>query len=123
RAFEIGGVKARQPGDFLLLGGDQRRPVEADLTDRPAEGAGVSEAVGEAAGVNEDLLWHAAADDAGSANAELLGDRDLGAVSSGDARRPRAAGARADDEQIVVEGHRRLARVIPTCDDRRRSSP
>ena len=64
------------------------------------------EIVGEAAGVDQQLFGHAAADDAGSADAEFLRHDHLRAVLGGDARRPNAARSGADDEEIDVERHR-----------------
>ena len=99
-------VRGLEPRNLLVLGRDQCRPVEVRLADRPAEAARILEVVGEAAGVDEQLLGHAAADDAGAADAILLRDGDLGAVAGRDARRAHAARAGADHEQIVVElGH------------------
>ena len=70
--------------------------------DAPAEALRVLELVAEAAGVDQQLLGHAAADHAGAAEAVLLGNRHLGAVAGGDARRAHAARAAADDEQVEV---------------------
>ena len=105
-AFEIGAIGGRKTGDLLLLGRDEARPVEGRLADAPAEPGGVGELVGEAAGVDVKLLRHAAADDAGAADPALLGDDRLRAMPGGDARRPHAARACADDEEVDVESHR-----------------
>src|SRR5512139_1169262 len=74
-------VKAGKAGDLLFLGGDKGAPVEARFSDMPAEAARVCEVVPEAAGQDIKLLGHAAANDAGSADAELLGDGDLRAMA------------------------------------------
>ena len=58
--------------------------------------------VGEAARIDQQLLRHAAANDAGSADAELLRHHRLGAVAGRDARGADAARTGADDEQIDV---------------------
>ena len=77
-ARAVAGWRGRSPSSrsiSLSLCGDQRRPVEARLADGPAEAGGILELVGEAAGVDQELLRHAAADDAGAADPVLLGDR------------------------------------------------
>ena len=103
----VGGIGGFEPRDLAVLVGDQRRPVERRLGDRPAEAGGVLELVGEARGVDQELLRHAAADHAGAADAVFLGDHHARAVARRDARGAHAARARADDEQIdVVIRHR-----------------
>src|SRR5690606_24039101 len=57
-------VEAGEPGDLLVLVGDQRRPIEARLRHGPAVALRVGEMLGELRGVDEKLLRHAAADDA-----------------------------------------------------------
>ena len=102
RLLEIAAVDAFEPRDLLVLVGDQGRPVEARRADRPAEAGGIGELVGEPRRIDEELLRHAAADHAGAADPILLGDHHLGAVTRGDPRRPHAAGAGADDEEVDV---------------------
>ena len=97
-------VDSLEAGDLLILVGDQRRPVEAHAGGRPAEADRILEGVGEAAGIDQQLLRHAAADDAGAADPVLLGHRHLGAMAGGNPRRPHAARAGADDEEVVVVG-------------------
>ncbi len=103
RALQVGLVDAGDALDLLVLVGDQGRPVEGGRAQAPAEAFGVLELVAEAAGVDQQLLGDAAAHHAGAAVAEFLGDRHLGAVARGDARRAHAAGAGADHEQVEVE--------------------
>jgi len=62
------------------------------------------ELVSEVAGHDHEFLRHAAADDAGAADPMLLGDGHALAAKRGQARRPDAARAGADDEQVVVVG-------------------
>ena len=95
-------VEPLEARDLGVLAGDQARPVEARRRDAPAEAGRVLELVAEAAGVDQQLLGHAAADHAGAAEAILLRDRHLGAVPGGDARRPHPARPAADDEEVVV---------------------
>ncbi len=109
--FEIGRIDAGEARDFLFLGGDQRRPVEADGRHGPAEPGRILEFVAKAARVDVELLRHAAADHAGAADPEFLGDGDLRAVPRRDARRADAAGAGADDEQVVIVSAQRLPPV------------
>ncbi|MCH9019225.1 MAG: DUF1549 domain-containing protein [Proteobacteria bacterium] len=95
-------VDAVEPRDLVVLVGDQPRPVEAALADRPAEALGVLEVVREVRGVDQELLGHAADVDAGAAEVALLGDRDTRAIARRDARRAHPARAAADDEEVVV---------------------
>ena len=98
--------------DLLVLVGDQRRPVEDGMMDGPAETRRILELLREARRVDQQLFRDAAADDAGSADAVLLGDRDLGPVAGRNAGRAHAARARPDDEEIDLgrqsggRGHR-----------------
>ena len=85
----------------------------------PAEAARVLEVVGEAAGIDEELLGHAAADDAGAAEPVLLGDGDLGAVARRNARRAHAARAGADHEQVEVG----LGHCCPAASSEPHASP
>ena len=106
RLVEVGAIDRGQARDFALLGRHQRRPIETPRPDAPAEPFGVGKIVGEAARVDQQLLGHAAANDAGSADAEFLRDDDLRAMLGRDSRRPNPARTGADDEQVDVERHR-----------------
>jgi hypothetical protein len=66
--------------------------------------AGILELVGETAGIDQQLLGHAAADDAGAADAirYSLGQPDPDAETCRDPSRAHAAGAATDNEQIIV---------------------
>ncbi len=92
-----------QPRDLLVLVGDQRRPVERGVRHGPAEAGGILEFAVEARGIDQKLLRHAAADDAGAAEAIFLRQHHARAVLRGNARGAHAARAAADDEQIDVE--------------------
>ena len=104
---QIAGINAGQAADLVILGGNQLFPAEGGLADRPAIAFGQLEGLGELAGIDQEFLGHAAADDAGAARPVLLGDRDLpGPVHLGHAGRPHPAGAGTNDEKVVVKfGH------------------
>src|SRR4029079_17803386 len=87
-ALQALSVEALQPRDLGILVGDQRRPVEFRLRQAPAEACGVLEIIAEAAGVDEQLLGHAAADHAGAAEPIIPGHSELCAASRGTWRRP-----------------------------------
>ena len=112
--FQIGAVDALEAGDLGVLVLDQRRPVEARLAHGPAETGRVLELVPEAAGIDHQLLRHAAADHAGAAEAVLLGEHHLGAVARRDAGGPHAAGASADDEKIHVKRAHASPSLLPS---------
>ena len=78
RRFQVADVDAVEPVDLLVLVGKQRRPVEGRLRQAPAETRRVFEAFGEMAGIDEEFLRHAAANDAGAADPVLLGHHHLG---------------------------------------------
>ena len=80
RLVEIGAIDRGEARDLALLGRHQRRPIETRRPDAPAEPFGVGKIVGEAARVDQQLLGHATANDAGSADAEFLRDDDFRAV-------------------------------------------
>jgi hypothetical protein len=105
--LQVGGVDAFEPRDLLVLVGDQRRPVECGLGDRPAKTGRILEFVGETRCIDEELLRNASTDDAGAADAILLGDHHPRAVAGGYSRRPHAARAGAYDEQVDVARRRR----------------
>ena len=103
-ALEYVVVDALEPLDLGEHVVAQDRPVELALADVPAEAARVLEVLGEMGAVDEQLLGHAAADDAGAADAILLGDGDAGAMGGGDARGTHAARSGADHEQVIIIG-------------------
>ncbi|ENN89245.1 hypothetical protein RHSP_51766 [Rhizobium freirei PRF 81] len=105
-------VEALQPGDFLILRLDQLIPVETAFADRPAEAGSILEMLAVLRGIDEELLRHTAANDAGPAIAIFLGNADLLAERSGDARAAYAAGAAANDEKVEIK--RRHGRLLWT---------
>src|SRR6185436_12451439 len=96
-------VDAVEPRDLPVLVGEQRLPVETRLSDRPAIGGGDVKILAPVRGVGEELLRDAADVDAGAAEAIGFGDRDLRAVSGGNAAGANAARAASDGEEVVVE--------------------
>src|SRR6185312_11121775 len=75
--FERGAIESFQTGDLAVLVGDQGRPIEARLRNRPAVAGRVRELVREAAGVDHQLLGHAAPDHARAAEAVFFGEHHL----------------------------------------------
>ena len=120
RIGEVLLIDARDARDLFLFGRDERRPIEGNIVGAPTESSRVLKLIVKAAGVDIKFFRHAAANDAGAADAKLLGDRDFGAIAGRDARSPHAAGTRADHQEIVIEfGHfRRRADLTvrdPSC--------
>ena len=91
-------VDLRQPADFVVLGGDQARPVEMRRRHGPAEAGGIGKGVGELRAVDQQFLRDAAAQHASAADAQLLADRDTRAITGGTARTRDPARAGADRE-------------------------
>ena len=89
--------------DFGVFIGDKGLPVEALFADCPSVAACVVDGMAKLACIDEELLRHAAADHAGAAEAIFLGNRRAHAKACSKPRRPDAARAAADNEQIVVE--------------------
>jgi hypothetical protein len=106
---EIGVVDRLEPGHLGVATGLQDAPVEARRGYAPAEAGGIRELVGEAPGIDHQLLGDAAPDHAGAADPVFLGELYPGAMTGRDAGRAYAAGTAADDEQVDVEG---LGRVV-----------
>ena len=100
---QVGGIGAFQPRDLGILGGDELFPVEGSRGHVPAEAPTFLEALRKARGVYQQLLGHAAADDAGATVAKALGNAHTCTVLGRDAGRAHAARAAADDEEIEVE--------------------
>ncbi len=106
--LQVADVDAAQPGDVARDVVDQRRPVEVEPFGAPAKTDGILELLGVVGGVDEQLLRHATAQHAGTADAVLLGDRHPLAEFGGKARRANAGRTGADDEQIVVVAWHRM---------------
>src|SRR5690242_6017635 len=103
---QSGAVSGFEPRDLTILVGDQRRPVERCMRHRPAEARGIFEFAMKPRGVDQKLLWHAAADHAGAAEPVFLGDHDARSVISGNASGAHAARPAADHEEIdIILGH------------------
>ena len=110
---ERGAVSRFEAGNFAILVGDQRRPIERGLRHGPAEAGGILEFAAKPRCIDQQLLRHAAADDAGAAEAIFLGDHHARAVLGGNARGAHAARAASDNEKIdVVISHLASSRYI-----------
>src|SRR5690606_37886121 len=99
RRDQVAPVDLLEPGDLAVLRLAQPVPVESGRADVPAEAACLVEGVMEAAREHEQLLGNAAADDAGAAVAELLGQHHPGPMAGGDAGSANAARSAADHEE------------------------
>ena len=88
---EIFAINCGEARDLGLLGAHKAGPIKMRGPDTPAKAGGIGEIIGEAAGVDEYFFGHAAANNAGSADAKFFGDHTFGAMLGGDARRPHAA--------------------------------
>src|SRR6185312_271588 len=77
--LQVAHVDTGEPGDLLVLLGDEVLPAEAGLADGPAIALRNLEMMREFRGIDHELLGHAAADDAGAADPVLLGDGHPGA--------------------------------------------
>ena len=110
----IGGVDAIDLFHHIVA---QPLPVEVEVFGHiPAEAPRVLQILGEMRAVDEQLLRHAAADDAGAADAIFLRHRHLGAMRRRNARRAGPAGTGTDDEKVVVEiAHYILTPSPRTC--------
>jgi hypothetical protein len=84
------GVSALDPSDLGKHIVAERRPVEPAIRHVPAEHRSIVQVLGKMRAVDQQLLRHTAADDAGAADPVLLGDCDTRAVSR---RNPRSANA------------------------------
>ena len=101
--FDIGLVETFQPVNLAVLVGDQRGPVELALPEGPAIAGRVHDVFLELAGIDQELLGNAAADDAGAAQAVFLGQRHARTGQRRHAAGAHAARAAANDEKVVVE--------------------
>src|SRR5215472_9146165 len=92
RLLEVGAVGALKPRYLLVHIGDQSRPIESGRRHGPAETRGILEGVWKTRRVDQERLWYATADDAGAADAILLGDHHPRAMAGCDSRGPHTAG-------------------------------
>ena len=102
-AVECIPVEPLQPVDFAQHIVAQRRPFKAAVGDVPAKAARILQILGEMRAIDQQLLGHAAANDAGAADAKLLGHRDLRPMRCGDTRRAHAARSCTDDEKVEIK--------------------
>ena len=103
RCLQVADIDGVEAVDLAVLGRDQGRPVEFAVADGPAVPFGRLKIRGKMAGIDKELLGHAAANDASAADAVFLGDGDPGAVPGGDPACAHPARTGADDEKVVVE--------------------
>ncbi len=121
----IGLVEPVDLGQHIIA---QPRPIKAQIGHIPAEIARVRQILGKMGAIDEQLLGHAAANDAGAADAEFLGNRHPRAVRGGDPRGAHPARSGANHEQVIVEiGHQSSftakARAIRSVVEGSKSSP
>ena len=95
-------VEPFQPVDIVQHIVAQRRPFKAAIGDVPAEAPGILQVLGEMRAIDEQLLGHAAANDAGAPDPKFLGHRDPGAMRRRHPRRPHAARSCTDDEKVEI---------------------
>src|SRR4029078_11272120 len=88
--------------DLALEIADQSSPIELEVVASPTVVLCLCELGRVFAAIDEELLRNAAADRTGAAHAIFLGNTNLGAERGGKARRANSAGARANDEQVVI---------------------
>src|SRR5690349_16090576 len=93
--------------DLPVLGVEQLAPVEVGNCSVPAEAHRVLECIAELTAVDQQLLRHAAADDAGAANLAAFADRYTRTVSGCATAGGHAAGPGADGEQVKIVGRHR----------------
>ncbi len=101
--FQRLGVGGLETSDFFIFVGDQGRPIKRPLRHRPAITCRILEFGAEARGVDQKLLGHAAANDAGAADPIFLGQHHPRAALGGHARGANAPGTAAYDEIVDVE--------------------
>src|SRR4051812_15471755 len=83
--FDVRGVNPLQPRDLLILVGDQRRPVEGNRRDGPAEPGRILDLEMNMRRDHQELLGHAAADHAGAAHPVFFGHHHPGTMTGSDA--------------------------------------
>src|SRR4051794_28931031 len=111
RALERGRIRHFQPRDFAVLVGDQVRPVEGRRREPPAVTRGIRKVVGVARCIDQQLLRHTTADNAGAADAVLLGYRNARAIAGCDPRGTNTARASTDNEEIDLP----IRHAFPFC--------
>ncbi len=91
-------------------------PVEFAEFYVPAEPFGGLDLLGHFGSEHHELLGHAAAQDTGTARSVFFGNRDLQPQIRRQPRGANAAGARADDKQIIIEfGHVPISGAVRAC--------
>jgi hypothetical protein len=124
-------INAFESLDLLVLGVNEGRPVMYRGRDMPAEARRVGEGIGELRAIDQQLLRHAAADDAGAADPAVLANSDACAVAPGPSRCGNAARPGADGEKVEIVGRhgcinpsrRDVARTAAHCHSAGRPPP
>src|SRR5579883_1548261 len=111
RGFEMRTVNGGKARNLFFFRRDELAPIEPRLRHAPAVTFGISELVGEAAGVDQKLLRYAAANDASAADAEFFRDHHFRAIARRNARGAHPARTRSNDEEIDVK-HKRGFREL-----------
>src|SRR5690606_33789669 len=120
-------VKPLPARDFTILIGDQRRPDEPYVTQRPAIAGRIGEVIGKLRGIDEQLLGHTAPNHAGPVLPELHGNSHALAHLRGKPPCPYAARTAADHEKIKIKHARfdpsfaRLPASAMTCRSKKKA--
>ena len=92
-----------QPVQFAILRRDQLRPIKLSGPNLPAKPGRIFEVVCEMRTIDEEFLWHTAAQDAGATDAIFLTNGDLRTIGCGSPGGGDAAGTGANRQQIEIE--------------------
>ncbi|MNR06225.1 hypothetical protein D3C85_1222880 [compost metagenome] len=98
-------VDAIQAIDLAVLVGDQRRPVEVGLVQRPAKAPGLFEVFGKMRAVHQQLLGNAAHVDAGPPQITALGHGHFCTEARSKARRTYTTGTGANHIKVKIVSH------------------
>ena len=104
RLGQVGNIHPRKPSDLRIFARQKGRPVKGRglLRQGPAKALRSLESMAKFRGIDHELFGHAAANDAGTADPVLFGDRHPSAGHGRQSRRPHAARPGTDHKQVVV---------------------